>query len=116
MIYVMNGMVSRLNLQADRPGAYRGESTHFSGDGFANMTFTADAVPPAQFEGWVAGAKGQGGALDRPAYEALAKPSLGAPRITYRAIDPHLFPAIATGSLQAPGPSEGPPVSPRVKS
>ena len=116
MIYVMNGMVSRLNLQADKPGAYPGASTHFSGDGFSNMTFTADAVPTAQFDGWIAGAKGRGAVLDRAAYEALARPSLGAARTTYRDLDPRLFGAIATGALPAPGPHEGPPVSPRVTS
>jgi cytochrome o ubiquinol oxidase subunit 2 len=42
MIYTMNGMTTRLNLQADKPGTFRGLSSHFSGDGFANMYFEVD--------------------------------------------------------------------------
>jgi cytochrome o ubiquinol oxidase subunit II len=34
MIYAMPGMVSQLNLQADRPAVLIGQSSHFSGDGF----------------------------------------------------------------------------------
>ena len=33
-IYTMAGMVTRLHLQADHPGTYRGLSAQFSGDGF----------------------------------------------------------------------------------
>ncbi|MEA2792649.1 MAG: cytochrome o ubiquinol oxidase subunit, partial [Bradyrhizobium sp.] len=39
MIYTMNGMTTRLNLQADRPGTFQGLSAQFSGDGFADMHF-----------------------------------------------------------------------------
>ena len=39
MIYTMNGMVTRLNLQADKPASYRGLSAHFSGDGFSGHAF-----------------------------------------------------------------------------
>jgi len=44
-IYTMAGMVTRLQLQADHAGAYRGLSANFSGDGFADMRFATDAVP-----------------------------------------------------------------------
>ena len=37
MIYAMPGMVSQLNLQADRPETMFGQSAHFSGDGFSDM-------------------------------------------------------------------------------
>jgi cytochrome o ubiquinol oxidase subunit 2 len=43
-IYTMAGMVTRLHLQADHPGSYRGLSANFSGEGFADMGFTVDAV------------------------------------------------------------------------
>ncbi len=39
MIYVMNGMASDLNLQADKPGVFHGLSAHYSGDGFSDMHF-----------------------------------------------------------------------------
>src|SRR5438105_3667185 len=44
-IYTMPGMMTRLQLQADHPGAYRGLSAQYSGEGFADMRFAVDAVP-----------------------------------------------------------------------
>src|SRR6476620_6363380 len=44
-IYTMAGMATRLNLQADNPGTYRGRSANYSGSGFADMYFDIDAVP-----------------------------------------------------------------------
>src|ERR1700722_8452780 len=38
-IYTMAHMTTRLNLQADRPGIYRGLSAQFSGAGFSDMDF-----------------------------------------------------------------------------
>src|ERR1700754_706237 len=38
-IYTMAGMMTRLHLQADHPGTYRGLSANFSGGGFATMHF-----------------------------------------------------------------------------
>src|SRR6185312_5603133 len=43
MIYTMNGVVTQLHLQADRPGDFFGESAQFSGDGFPDMRFTLRA-------------------------------------------------------------------------
>src|SRR5712692_3731946 len=43
-IYTMAGMVTRLHLQADHPGTYRGLSANYSGEGFADMRFTVNAV------------------------------------------------------------------------
>jgi len=40
MIYTMNGMVTRLHLRADNEGDYQGLSSHFSGDGFPDITAT----------------------------------------------------------------------------
>ena len=59
-IYAMAGMEAKLNLMADRPGRFRGLSAHYSGEGFSDMDFTVDAVPPRQFAAWAAGTKGQG--------------------------------------------------------
>src|SRR5439155_26926629 len=38
-IYTMAGMVTRLQLQADLTGTYRGLSAQYSGNGFADMRF-----------------------------------------------------------------------------
>ena len=52
-IYTMSGMATRLHLQADHLGTYPGLSTMFSGDGFADMRFTVDAVTDDGFAQWV---------------------------------------------------------------
>ena len=46
MIYTMNRMRTQLYLVADKPGDFLGESAMFSGDGFADMHFEVEAVPP----------------------------------------------------------------------
>jgi cytochrome o ubiquinol oxidase subunit 2 len=90
-IYTMAGMETHLNLLADKPGQYLGLSTNFSGDGFSEMRFTATAVPPGDFAGWVAKVQGQGSALDDSGYGQLTKPSSAVPPTTYRSVDPTLF-------------------------
>jgi cytochrome o ubiquinol oxidase subunit 2 len=103
MIYTMPRMTVRLNLQADRPGVYDGLSSHFSGEGFSGMRFKVHAVPPQQFAAWAQGAHGAGQALDGRAYAELAKPSSYVKPVTYGAVAPGLFDAIATGRAPAHG-------------
>src|ERR1700722_2983541 len=43
-IYTMAGMITHLNLLAEHSGTYRGFSAQFSGEGFSDMHFDADAV------------------------------------------------------------------------
>jgi cytochrome o ubiquinol oxidase subunit 2 len=99
-IYTMAGMVTHLNLQADHSGMYRGMSANFSGDGFADMHFNVDAVPPEQFEQWVASTRSAGPVLDAQAYAHLLKPSTAVAPLTYRSIAPRLFTSILTAGLQ----------------
>jgi cytochrome o ubiquinol oxidase subunit 2 len=107
MIYTMNGMATTLHLQADQPGTYRGISGHFSGDGFADMHFEVEALPPAQFEAWAIAARGQGGRLDAGRYRALAAQTIGDPPTVFGSVEPGLFDAIATLRI-APGPGPEP--------
>jgi cytochrome o ubiquinol oxidase subunit 2 len=90
-IYTMSGMATHVQLQADHPGTYRGLSAQFSGDGFADMRFTVDAVPAEQFEQWVATTRDSGPVLDAQTYAELARPSEAVAAFTYRAIAPGLF-------------------------
>jgi cytochrome o ubiquinol oxidase subunit 2 len=102
-IYTMSGMATHVQLQADHPGTYRGLSAQFSGDGFADMRFTVDAVPAQQFEQWVTTTRNSGPALDAQTYAELAKPSEAVAPFTYRAIAPGLFNTIlSTGSSDDP--------------
>jgi cytochrome o ubiquinol oxidase subunit 2 len=90
-IYTMAGMVTRLHLLADQPGTYRGISANYSGEGFADMHFSVDAVPAESFAQWLDAARGTGAALDARSYADLAKPSKAVAPFTYRAVAPDLF-------------------------
>jgi len=104
-IYTMNGMTTRLNLQADKPGRYAGLSAQFSGDGFSDMRFTVDAVSATQYASWLAGAKGKGATLTGEAYHELSKPSQNVAPISYGAVTPGLFDAIASRKPLPAGPT-----------
>jgi cytochrome o ubiquinol oxidase subunit II len=106
-IYTMSGMATRLQLQADHPGAYRGLSAQFSGDGFADMRFTVEAVPPEQFDQWVTAARNSGPVLDAQAYGDLARPSQAVAPFTFRAVAPGLFSGIVNSRLSPDDPSLG---------
>jgi cytochrome o ubiquinol oxidase subunit 2 len=109
MIYTMNGMTSRLNLQADHVGTYRGLSSHFSGDGFSGMSFDVNAVPDSDFDAWARTADGVDRTLDARTYSELTQPSKKNEKAIYRLDDPHLFDAIVTQKLPpGPGPSPNP--------
>jgi len=90
-IYTMSGMVTRLHLQADHVGTYRGLSANFSGEGFSDMRFDVDAVPAEQFTQWVSATRNSGPLLDAAAYSDLAKPSKAVAPYTYRGVAPRLF-------------------------
>jgi cytochrome o ubiquinol oxidase subunit 2 len=96
----MAGMTTRLQLQADHPGTYRGLSANFSGDGFADMRFAVDAVSAGDFERWVHAVGGAtSSVLDAAAYGDLAKPSRALPPQTYRAVAPGLFDGIVNAGM-----------------
>jgi cytochrome o ubiquinol oxidase subunit II len=100
-IYTMAGMVTHLNLRADYSGTYRGMSSNFSGDGFADMHFNVDAMPPERFAQWVASTRGAGPVLDSKTYADLAKPSAAVMPFTYRSVAPGLFDSIQMSSTQS---------------
>jgi cytochrome o ubiquinol oxidase subunit 2 len=115
MIYTMPGMTTRLNLQADRQGVFPGRSAHFSGDGFPGMEFNVNSVSPQQFATWVQGAHGSGQVLDASSYAQLSHPSSYVKPMTFSAVAPGMFDAIASGKVppaqqlphSRPGPGAG---------
>ena len=72
-IYAMAGMVTDLNLMADRPGVLMGQNTQFNGFGFQNQKFDALALPPAEFDRWMGAAKGIDRPLDQGAYTVVSQ-------------------------------------------
>ena len=103
-IYTMSGMATHLQLLADHPGAYPGLSANFSGDGFADMRFTVDAVPPEQFAQWVTATRNRGPELDSVSYADLAKPSHAVAPFTYRSVAPGLFNDIVSAAMSPDDP------------
>ena len=105
-IYTMAGMMTGLHLQADHPGKYRGLSAQYSGDGFADMRFTVDAVPDERFAQWVDATRNAGPVLDAQAYADLAKPSKAVAPFTYRAVASSLFDDIVNSVTAADSSSQ----------
>jgi cytochrome o ubiquinol oxidase subunit 2 len=103
MIYTMNGMATQLNLVADAPGDFPGLSSHYSGDGFADMHFVVHAVPDAQFAAWVTATQASGPTLDSAAYAVLSGQSQNVAPYTYRDVATGLFADIVSQKLP-PGP------------
>jgi cytochrome o ubiquinol oxidase subunit II len=99
-IYTMAGMITRLHLQADHVGTYRGFSAQFSGDGFSDMHFDADAVTDERFAAWVETARSAGPQLDTKTYAELVKPSAAVTPFTYRSVAPGVFDRILVAELQ----------------
>src|SRR6202166_1116182 len=100
-IYTMAGMMTRLHLQADHSGTYRGFSAQFSGEGFSDMHFDADAVTDEKFSQWLDAARSAGPELDAKTYADLAKPSAAVVPFTYRAVAPGLFDSILVSEMQS---------------
>jgi cytochrome o ubiquinol oxidase subunit 2 len=100
-IYTMAGMITRLHLQADHAGTYRGFSAQYSGEGFADMHFDADAVTDEKFAQWLDAARSAGPELDSKTYADLAKPSAKVLPFTYRAVAPGLFDKIMVSEMQS---------------
>src|SRR6201996_4234071 len=100
-IYTMAGMTTRLHLLADHPGTYRGFSAQFSGEGFADMHFDAEAVTDEKFTQWLDSVRSAGLELDAKTYADLAKPSTAVAPFTYRSVAPGLFDTIVVSEMQS---------------
>lgn len=100
-IYTMAGMKTRLNLQADQIGTYRGLSANYSGAGFSDMYFKVDVVPAEKFAQWVDDTHTTGRVLDAQTYADLVKPSKAVTPYSYRGVAPHLLEGIVS-SLSTP--------------
>lgn len=75
-IYTMNGMSTKLHLQAHEVGDYGGSSANISGEGFASMRFIARATKQKDFDSWVNETKRTGDSLGDHEYDTLRKPSI----------------------------------------
>ena len=104
MIYTMNRMETQLHLIADQPGTFLGMSSHFSGDGFADMQFNVEALPKDRFSAWIDETrKGGGATLTSQVYQDLTKQSMKVTPFAYSAAEPDLFHKVVMQTLP-PGP------------
>ncbi|QTM98780.1 cytochrome aa3 quinol oxidase subunit II [Sediminibacillus dalangtanensis] len=72
--YAMSDMVTTLHLAADAPGEYMGRNANFSGEGFAENTFSVNAVPPDEFDEWVDEVQDTAKPLTEDKYKELLEP------------------------------------------
>ncbi len=97
-IYTMAGMTTQLNLRADRLGRYHGGNMQYNGAGFARQSFDVEAVDPASFRRWLAGA-----AQAAPPFQPIGRALLEqrsvvqAPRVFSR-VPAGFFPSIVAAS------------------
>jgi len=104
-IYTMNGMVTELNLAADKPGTFPGLAAHFNGDGFSDMHFKTRAIAPEAFSAWIASTRAAGPQLDETTYRELLHQSVIPTSYTYRSVASDLFDEITAQHLpQGEGP------------
>lgn len=70
-VYTMTGMTTKLHLQADKEGSYKGVSANISGEGYADLRFTVNAMNEEMFQRWLSQAVGSTTALDTSSYASL---------------------------------------------
>lgn len=90
-IYAMNGMSTKLHLQADQAGDYKGYSSNISGEGFAKMEFMVKARQHKEFVETMKTAGESDLVLDMDSYNELAKPSIVDEPMYYRLGDNRLY-------------------------
>lgn len=95
-VYAMAGMKTRLHLMANEPGAFAGSSANLSGEGFADMRFTVNALSQSDFDQWLTTAKSTSTRLDQETYRNLAQPSRDHERMLYSTVQNSLFDSIIT--------------------
>ncbi len=91
MIYAMPGMQTELNAVINKPGVFKGMSSHYSGAGFSGMTFKFHGLSDGDFAQWVQKAKTDGKPLDKSTYLNLVKPSERDPVQHFSSVEEGLY-------------------------
>lgn len=90
-IYAMQGMQTKLHLLATHTGDFRGQSTNYSGEGFAGMHFVARVSTKEEFNQWVRSVSASQHRLSAAVYAELAKQSEYNPVELFSSVEPNLF-------------------------
>ena len=72
--YAMADMVTKINIVADNPGDYVGRNANFSGEGFAENTFTTTALPNDEFNKWIEEIHSTADPLTEEQFDKLLEP------------------------------------------
>ncbi len=99
-IYAMTGMVTTLNLVANEIGVFAGSSSNYSGEGFAQMKFIAEATLQGDFDAWITEVKTSPIPLTHNAYEMLRDPSVESEVTYYGRVESGLYNTIVMKFMQ----------------
>jgi len=100
-VYAMPGMQTQLHAVINKPGEFDGFSANYSGAGFSDMRFKFHGLSHEAFDAWVKQVKDGGGALQRPDYVTLEKPSVKEPVRRFGVVDGTLYHAILNRCVEA---------------
>src|ERR1700754_185678 len=101
MIYAVPGMETKLHAVMNKTGDFEGISANYSGAGFSDMRFRFHSLSDADFDAWVAKAKGSADKLSREDYLKLEQPSQKEPVHYYGTIAPDLYNAILNRCVES---------------
>lgn len=90
-VYAMNGMSTKLHLDAHTTGDFTGKSANISGEGYSDMTFRTHVSEQAEFDAWITQAQMSQGSLTLDTYESIAKPSVDKTEVSYRLTSPEVY-------------------------
>lgn len=105
-IYAMNGMISRLSLDANRTGTFHGSNSNISGEGYSNMDFDVISMNSTDFSSWSQRTVASSKALDWKLYKQLAEPSKDSAVKYYALTDSNLLNKV-TGQYTIHGTTNG---------
>lgn len=106
-IYAMAGMSTKLNLMASEIGSYKGVSANISGEGFADMRFTVNAVTPNEFFAWVQEPSPTDSPLTSKSYKKLAEASHDTTKRSFALQNAGLYDEIIMKYMKHDSASEG---------
>lgn len=70
-VYTMTGMTTKLHLVADKIGSYKGASANISGEGYADLRFTVNALEEPMFQQWLSNAANAPSKLTTVSYNLI---------------------------------------------
>lgn len=90
-IYAMTGMSTKLHLEANAEGSYRGQAVEINGSGYSGMTFVTKATSEDEFASWIDGVKSENNTLNAHTYHVLSAPGEKTPVTLYSTYEKNLY-------------------------